>query len=163
MSDLQPLTPRDWPSTLTQTNRQKTHAGNFIYGDVTLVINPLYKDKMFVAPFDTGAFSPSQPTTPLGTLDDFWHLIEPHLKAYNSYDLANIFLRWYGGGPKLQISDFFYFEVEFSGNAWLPESLHYVIAYYNGLWGREEGSKLQKWLKVNKRPLIWAAGDDSGE
>ena len=38
------------------TNWQKTDAGNFVYGEVTYVVNPIYADKFFIAPWDTGRY-----------------------------------------------------------------------------------------------------------
>ena len=37
------------------TTWQKSNAGNFVFGEVTYVINPSYSSKFFVSPWDTGA------------------------------------------------------------------------------------------------------------
>ena len=44
---------------------------------------------------------------------------------------------------------------------WLPESLLYVVAKYSDLWGTALGASLQQWMYQNRRPLLWADGDDS--
>ena len=41
-------------------NWDKKDSGNFQYGEVTYVVNPIYADKFFVAPFDTGKYAGSQ-------------------------------------------------------------------------------------------------------
>ena len=143
------------------SNWDKTDAGNFAYGKATYVANSIYADKFFVAPGDTGAFAHTWPQpTPWGTMTDWLHLLQPHLDTYR-YNLGSVFQRWYGGGPKLDIS-LFYFEVEWSGNCWLPEGLLYIIPLFSAMWGEDDGRNLQTWMKANKRPLVWANGDDSG-
>lgn len=146
------------------TNWQKTHTGNPVYGKAVYVMNPLYKDKWFIAPYDTGEHVWDLPTTPFGTLDHFWHLFVPHLTVYN-YNVGDLFWRWYGGAPVIDLkgSDFFYFEVNLAGNAWLPDALLYFVAIYDELWGTQEGTKIQIWAYRHKRPVVWANGDDSGE
>lgn len=142
--------------------RLKLHTGNSVYGTVTLVLNPSYKDKIFVAPFDTGAYSNDQRSTPYGTIDDFFHLIGPHLAAYGYADLSTIFWRWYGGIAPPKINDYFYFEAEMSANLWIPEALLYLIGSYDVLWGTADGERLQAWLQAQQRPLVWGNGDSSG-
>ena len=65
------------------SNWRKTNAGNFEYGKATYVINPLYADKFFIAPGDTGAFAGGWgKPMPMGTLDHWLHLLQPHLSTY---------------------------------------------------------------------------------
>ena len=108
-------------------NWQKVDAGNFEYGSVTYVVNHLYADKFFIAAADSGAFSSRMPKT-FGTLRAWLHLLPTHLRIYG-YDLDELLRRWYGGGKRLDIN-LLYFEIEWSGNCWLPESLLYVLENY---------------------------------
>ena len=55
-----------------------------------------------------------------------------------------------------------YFEIGWSGNAWFPESLMYIIPKFSDIWGTSDGVFLQQWCKQNRRPLVWADGDNSG-
>lgn len=57
-------------------NWQKLHTGNEIYGRITYVINPIYQDKFFVAPFDTGEYAWKVSNVPFGSLENMWHLIK---------------------------------------------------------------------------------------
>lgn len=151
-------------------NLGKTAAGNFKYGEVTYVINQNYQDKMFVMPWDTGAYSrPYGPSmsTPSGTVQDFLHLIQPHFAVLNSdssqaYTLGSWFERWYNGAPPFSYLEFPYFEVEMSANCWLPEGLLYIIPLFSKMWGTTYGSWLQSWAIKHQIPLVWADGDDSG-
>ena len=143
------------------SNWRKTNAGNFEYGKATYVINPLYQDKFFIAPGDTGAYAGTWgKPMPIGTLDNWLHLLQPHLSTYN-YDLSTLFQRWYAGAPAPD-KNLFYFEVEFSGNAWLPECLLYIVPLFSTMWGNAAGRQLQTWARANGRPLVWADGDSSG-
>jgi hypothetical protein len=162
-------------------NWAKKDCGNFQYGTVTYVINPIYSDKFFVAPCDTGAHHPDRagwpagnPKVALGTMADFDHVAVQHLKIYN-YKLEGAFNDWYtpnGGAPNpaCQGKSYCYFEIEWSGSAWLPESLLYIIAKAGdtgvgkglGLFGTAEGAALQTWMQKSARPLVWADGDHSG-
>ena len=66
-----------------------------MYGQVTYVINQIYKDKFMVAPFDTGAFSKAYGfPTPFGTMDDSLHLILPQIQVVK-YNLSAVMQRWY--------------------------------------------------------------------
>ena len=90
-------------------NYRRDHAGLL----QTDVINPIYADKFFVSPWDTGAYAAAYgKQTPFGTLDHFYHLIQPHVKMYkkemSGYGLDKIFERWYGGASVLK-GGFFYF------------------------------------------------------
>jgi hypothetical protein len=148
------------------SNWEKNDCGNFQYGDITYVINPIYDDKFFVAPYDTGAYAGKSPC-PLGTLVDFNHVMVQHLatysKQYSGYGLATMYKRWYGGGPPAVTgNNFLYFEIEWSGSSWLPESLLYVITKFSEMWSKSTGRALQDWLRAKRRPLIWADGNDSG-
>ena len=95
-----------------------------------------------------------------GTLTDWLHLLPTHLGIYG-YSLAQLFARWYGGAKKLP-TNLLYFEIEWSGNCWLPESLLYIVPKFSELWGTALGLQLQSWMYNNRRPLVWADGDDSG-
>ena len=141
------------------TNWQKVNAGNFEYGSVTYVVNHLYADKFFIAAGDSGAYSSKMPRQ-FGTLQDWLHLLPVHLSIYG-YDLGQLFQRWYGGAKKMDIN-LLYFEIEWSGNCWLPESLLYIVPKFSELWGTSIGLQLQNWMYQNRRPLVWADGDDSG-
>ena len=141
------------------SNWQKVDAGNFQYGSVTYVVNHLYSSKFFIAAADTGAYSGRMPRQ-FGDLDHWLHLLPTHLSIYG-YQLPQLLQRWYGGGKKLAIN-YLYFELEWSGNCWLPESLLYVVPKYSELWGTKLGASLQTWMYNNRRPLVWADGDDSG-
>ena len=59
-------------------------------------------------------------------------------------------------------NNFLYFEIEWSGSSWLPESLLYIIVKFSDMWGMKQGRSLQDWLRANRRPLVWADSDDSG-
>lgn len=153
-------------------NLGKTDAGNFAYGEVTYVINPAYADKMYVVPWDSGAmcarFGPAG-STPTGTLDDFYHLVEPHFQILAptatggaSYNMSSWLRRWYGGGAPFSYLTFPYFEVEMAANCWLPDGLLYIIPLYHKMWGNNYGEWLQAWATANRLPLVWADGDDSG-
>jgi hypothetical protein len=123
-------------------NWEKKHAGNFQYGTVTYVINPIYKDKFFVAPFDTGLYAQQKcpkNKCPIGSFDVqnqtvyVDHVIVAHLENYK-YSIGKAFKRWYtgtGDGPLIaKGTNFVYFEVEWAGTAWLPEGL---VSIYLGL------------------------------
>ena len=100
--------------------------------------------------------------TPFGTLTDFNHLIGPHLQNYK-YSLASVFHRWYDYPKPAPLPlTYFYFEVDWSGNAWMPEGLLYMVPKFGALFGKDNGVSLQNWCVANRRPLVWADGDDSG-
>lgn len=122
------------------------------------MLNPLYADKMFIAPYDTGSFQIKG--TPFGTPDYFFHLIQPHLDIYKYKDLTPIFQRWYNWGPVMK--NMVFFEVEVAANVWFPQAILYVIAYFTDLWGTSDGQSMQSHMRDNQRPLVWANGDDSG-
>lgn len=143
-------------------NWLKKNAGNPEYGSIAYVMNPVYKDKYFVLPYDSGLYARKRTSTPLGSLDDFWHLIQPHLEVYK-YDISDIYWLWYGGKNNFKADGYEYFEIILSGNGWLPESLLYLIVVFDDLWGTEQGTKLKLWLLRNQRPLVWANGDYTGE
>jgi hypothetical protein len=129
--------------------------------------NPTAQESFFVSPFDTGAYAAKfAQQTPFGTLEYFYHLMQPHLvlygQTYPGYTLDKIFQRWYGNGQFFQGGSYFYFEVEWAAACWLPENLLYIVAKFDKLWGTPEGVELQQWSIVNRRPLVWADGDDSG-
>jgi hypothetical protein len=149
-------------------NWNKKHCGNFQYGTVTYAINPIYADKFFVAPADTGAHHP--PGLQLGTLTDFNHVFMQHLQIYN-YKMSAAFADWYDGkpNPACSGSHYCYFEIEWSGSSWIPEALLYIIAKASaskgqpsGLFGTTEGRSLEDWMRTCRRPLVWADGDKSG-
>jgi hypothetical protein len=148
-------------------NWEKKDCGNFQYGFVTYVINPIYADKFFVAPFDTGKYAGDRCADsgcPIGTFADFNHIIVEHINTYK-YSLGKIFQRWYtpGGGPLIANgTNFVYYEIEWAGSAWLPESLLYIIAKYDHMWGKKNGVDLQQWMLDNQRPLVWSNSDNSG-
>jgi hypothetical protein len=148
-------------------NWEKKDCGNFQYGFVTYVINPIYADKFFVAPFDTGKYAGARcgdALCPTGTFTDFNHVIVEHINTYQ-YSLGKVFKRWYtpGGGPLIANgTNFVYFEIEWAGAAWLPESLLYIIAKYDHMWGNNDGYELQEWMLDNQRPLVWSNSDNSG-
>ena len=72
-------------------NLFKKDCGNFQYGELTYVINPLYQDKFFVAPGDTGSHASQYGVPmPMGTLDNFYHLIQPRFQAQPTPTLAQI-------------------------------------------------------------------------
>ena len=153
------------------SNLGKKQCGNFQYGDLTYVINPLYQDKWFIAPGDTGEYHTNKlygPPMPMGTLDDFYHLIQPHFASQPAPTLAQLFQRWYGGASAASVTppgtagEFVYFEIEMAANCWLPEGLLYTIAKFSEMWGKDLGLWLQEWSLSNRRPLIWSDGDDSG-
>lgn len=139
--------------------RQKLCSGSFQYGSTAYVINPMYADKMFMSPFDTGESNP--PNIPWGTPDYFFHLIQPHLDHYKYKDLTPIFQRWYNWGPRMN-STILYFEGEMSANVWFPEAVLYVIAYFKDTWGTKDGETMQTYMQNAQRPLVWANGADSG-
>jgi hypothetical protein len=150
-------------------NWEKKDCGNFQYGALTLALNPLYDDKFFVAPADTGAH-PQTSGVELGTLRDFDHVVAQHLQLYR-YNMSEMFDSWYEQkpAPSCTGANYCYFEVEWSGSAWLPESLLYIIAkagnldeQHTGLFGTQQGSALQTWMQKSRRPLVWADGDNSG-
>lgn len=145
-------------------NILKRPSGNPIYGKAMFVMNSLYKDKWFLTPYDTGQYINEK--TVYGSMDDWYHLVKPHLDTYK-YDVTDLFLLWFGGVNNfahngVNIETCFY-EVELSGNAWLPEAMLYLVLYYDDLWGTEEGERVQLWSHRNKRPLVWANGDNDGE
>ena len=48
------------------------------------MINPTYKDKMYVVPWDSGAFCGGYGppgSTPKGGFDSFYHLMQPHIET----------------------------------------------------------------------------------
>ena len=153
-------------------NLGKTNAGNFQYGEVTYVINPSYADKTYVVPWDSGAISKGYGpagTTPIGTLDAFYHLVGPHFqmlapmaKGGQPYKLSSWLKRWYGGGAPFSFLPFPYFEVEMAANCWLPDGLLYIVPLHSKMWGNSYGKWLQAWATSNRLPLVWADGDDSG-
>ena len=57
-------------------------------------------------------------------------------------DLSTLFQRWYAGAAAPD-KNLFYFEVEFGGNAWLPECLLYIVPLYSAMWGNTAGRQLQ--------------------
>jgi hypothetical protein len=132
-------------------NWDKKHCGNFQYGTVTYVINPIYADKFFVAAADTGAHHPAG--LQFGTLADFDHVAVQHLEIYG-YKMAAAFDKWYGGktNPACSGAKYCYFEIEWSGSSWLPESLLYIIAKASstggeGLFGKQQGLALESWMQ----------------
>jgi hypothetical protein len=151
-------------------NLRKTHCGNFIYGEITYVINPAYSDKFFIAPWDTGAKANTHHPVPYGTLDNFFHLLQTHFDVLN-YNLGDLFQVWYGSKP-LSVGSFPYFEIEWAGNAWLPDALLYVIPKFSsqtvggkqlfGVWATDHGNFLRNWCRLSQIPLVWADGDNSG-
>lgn len=141
-------------------NWQKKHTCFKAFAKLTYVINPIYQDKFFIAPWDSGAYS-STHVTPYGTLDDFWHLVKSHVTVLN-YNLADLFLLWYGGVNNFAKTTYLYFEIEMAANAWLPEALLYIVAYFDELWGNADGEKLQLWMRRHKRPIIWGNDDYAG-
>jgi hypothetical protein len=151
-------------------NLRKTHCGNFIYGEITYVINPAYADKFFIAPWDTGANANTHHPVPYGTLDNFFHLLQTHFDVLK-YNLGDLFQVWYGNKP-LSVGSFPYFEIEWAGNAWLPDALLYVIPKFSsqmvggkqlyGVWATDQGDYLRNWCMLQKIPLVWADGDSSG-
>jgi hypothetical protein len=149
-------------------NWDKKHCGNFQNGAVTYVINPIYSDRFFVAPGDTGVYHAEK--LALGTMEDFNHVITQHLSIYG-YQLSATFDSWYEGkaNPACSGKSDCYFEIEFSGSSWVPESLLYIIVKAgksvgqpNGLFGTTEGRTLEDWMRTSRRPLVWADGDHSG-
>jgi hypothetical protein len=151
-------------------NLRKTNCGNFIYGEITYVISPAYSDKFFIAPWDTGANADAHHPVPYGTLDNFFHLLQTHFDVLK-YNLGDLFQVWYGSKP-LSVGSFPYFEIEWAGNAWLPDALMYVIPKFsnqtvggkqlNGVWATDQGTYLRNWCKLSQVPLVWADGDNSG-
>jgi hypothetical protein len=137
-------------------NLPKNDCGNFGFGSVTYVINPLYSDKFFIAPMDTGTSCCHASVCHYGTLTDYYHLL-----IAGSYNVNDMFRRWYSE-PKAKWAGRAYWELEWSGSAWLPESLLYIIARYTDMWGKTSGRQMQSWMRGNKRPLVWADSDDSG-
>jgi hypothetical protein len=129
---------------------------NSFAGDVTYVINPLYSDKFFIAPMDTGTSCCHASVCHYGTLTDYYHLL-----IAGGYNVNQMFTRWYSQ-PKVAWSGRGYWELEWSGSAWLPESLLYIISLYSQMWGKQSGRQMQAWMRDNKRPLVWANGDNSG-
>ena len=108
------------------------------------MINPIYSDKFFVAPADTGAHHPSG--LALGTMTDFDHVFVQHLQIYH-YSMSAAFASWYEHVPNKACSgnSYCYFEIEWSGSSWLPEALLYIIAKAtgkDGTFGTEEGKAL---------------------
>ena len=91
------------------------------------------------------------------------HLMQPHLELLG-YDLAKVMQRWYANPtpPALTTPSMLYFEIDWSGNCWLPESLLYTLPKFSALWGTELGQFVREWSINSRRPLIWADGDDSG-
>lgn len=97
------------------------------------VINPSYTDKMFIVPWDSGSFIEGYgppDSTPIGTQDAFYHLLQPHFKAIGArapgYDLGALFQRWYGRGAPVAYSEI-YTEYEMAASCWLPEGLLYTV------------------------------------
>ena len=87
------------------------------------MINPSYADKMLVVPWDSGAFCRKwggAGTTPIGTLDEFYHLVEPHIATIGD-SLKYMMERWWVPGTAAGSDS--YFECEILGNVWLPEDL----------------------------------------
>lgn len=130
-------------------NLRKADAGNFLYGSVTYAVNPIYADKFAVTAYDSGAYFRPHNGGPWGTLTNFYHLIQPHVQVLN-YNLGEVLARWWKDGtPPPEIGQFPYFEIEWMGNAWLPESILYILVKFSsagggeGLWGTQLGAQLQ--------------------
>jgi hypothetical protein len=131
-------------------NLDKKHCGNYEYGKVTYVINPLYVDKYYFLPFDSGSYAKTEKADYcnsgicMGTVTPgcsasgtcaINHVVRQHYDTYSSYKattLAPIFNRWYNpvNYNATPISELKYFEVELSMNAWLPEALLYATVKY---------------------------------
>jgi hypothetical protein len=100
-----------------------------------------------------------------------------------NYSLADVFNRWWAPGnipiPTTGMLKMIpYYETMTAGNAWLPEDLLYGIAPFGdrparwgpdpsgerqiNVWGNAIGDGLVRFLRVGKRPLVWAY-DQAGE
>ena len=149
-------------------NMWKRYGGNFFFGSITYVHNPVYSEEFTISPYDSGA-NFGKHGAMLGTRAHYYHLMKRHLEVFGETTLGQMFQRWYSPShPLPQLAQLPYFEMQWFGNAYVPESLLCVLAKFSsngggeGIWGTALGTQLRNVMTKTKRVLIWVDGDDSG-
>eukprot|EP01103_Thecamoeba_quadrilineata_P007464 TRINITY_DN1733_c0_g1_i1.p1 TRINITY_DN1733_c0_g1~~TRINITY_DN1733_c0_g1_i1.p1 ORF type:complete len:347 (-),score=27.20 TRINITY_DN1733_c0_g1_i1:438-1454(-) len=152
----------------TAINIWDIDSGNPIFGGMGLVFFPDYaKPITFLNPMDTGIYEQccgnitgvnecifnihcDKWNKTKGTLEYFNHLILPATELWG-YTLGQLFQRWFQNPPPpLEFLRMYqYWEADFAGAALLPDSVQYIIASYNLLFGTGNGTVLQQFCTNN--------------
>ena len=149
-------------------NLWKRYAGNYIYGSITYVHNPSYADKFAVSPYDSGAHFKTRGAV-FGTRKAYYHVIKEHLNLFGEKNVGLWFQRWYAPSTPLpKLGTFPYFELQWFGNSWLPDSLLTIVAKFDGdgggegIFGKTIGTQLRDVMASSRTPLLWSNGDSTG-